>query len=100
MPSLFILGFLLLFLFGNQTVTVKNTSTDSTQGQCGAEKRPQVAPMARPIAIMPSTLVKRQEHPPPRRAPEKKILSAIWRQCTVARLGSEAYQEPTNVRKK
>lgn len=44
-------------------MAVKDTSTDSTQRECGAEERHQIAPMSHPIAILSAILLGSQEHP-------------------------------------
>lgn len=85
--SLFILGFLLPFLFGNHTVALKDTS-QRTQGECRAERRRQVAPVFHPGVIMPSILLTRQEHPP-WKGPRDKPLTISRRQQTMACLGLE-----------
>lgn len=76
-------------------VTVKNTSTDSIQG----ERRHQGAPMSHTMVTMPFILLGRQGHL--KESPRDKPLNTIQEgQVTVACPSSEASQEPVKVRRK
>lgn len=81
------------------TLWHSKTPLQSTQGGCGAERRRQAAPVFHPVAIMPSTLLKRQEHPP-RKAPRDKPLTSSRGQQTVACLSLEVLKSQPKSRKK